>query len=89
MSYENQSIYGGEEIVHSFAHYFSNVYVSSDTFTTIPDSSKFSSALTSDLNLFSVVLNISDVLNEFDTITYKSNPGPDMITSIFFSNCSL
>lgn len=85
MTYENQSICGGEEIVSSFAHYFSNVYVTSDTFTT--DSFTFPSALTSDLNLFSVVLNITDVLNELDTITYKSNPGPDMIPSIFFSNC--
>lgn len=87
MSYENQSISGGEEIVRSFAHYFSNVYVKSDTFTTTPDPSTFSPALTSDFNLFSVVLNTTDVLNELDTITYKSNPGPDMLPSIFFSNC--
>jgi len=85
MTYENQSICGGEEIVSSFAHYFSNVYVTSDTFST--DSFTFPSALTSDLNLFSVILNLTDVLNELDTITYKSNPGPDMIPSIFFSNC--
>jgi len=86
ITYENQSICGGEQIVRSFAHYFANVYVSSDTFSTIPDSSTYSPALTSDLNLFSVVLNITDVLNELDTITFKSNPGPDMIPSIFFSN---
>lgn len=39
MTYENQSICGGEEIVRSFAHYFANVYVSSDIVTTIPDPS--------------------------------------------------
>lgn len=80
-------ISGGQEIVRSFTHYISNVYVNSNTFTTTPDPSSFPPALTSDLNLFSVVLNISDILNELDTITYKSNPGPDMIASIFFSNC--
>ena len=46
MTYENQSICGGEEIIRNFAHYFANVYVSSDTFTTIPVSSTYSPALT-------------------------------------------
>jgi len=85
MSYLNQSINGGEEIVRSFAHYFSNVYVNSDTFSTTPEPSTFPPALTSDLNLFSLILNVvTDVFNELETITYKSNPGPDLIPSLFF-----
>lgn len=33
------------------------------------------------------MLSITDVLNEFDLITAKTSPGPDMILNRFFSEC--
>lgn len=42
----------------------------------------------SQLNLCTLILNATDVLNEIDLLTHhKSNPGPDTIPSIFFINC--
>jgi len=88
ITYNNQLISGGKDIVHSFSKYFSSVYdvptpasaPCHDPNTTSPDFNL------SQLNLCSLVLNATDVLNELDTITHKSNLGPDMIydTEYFF-----
>jgi len=89
MTYNNQLISGGKDIVHSFSKYFSSVY----DFPTPASTSRHDPTTTSpdfnlsQLNLCFLVLNTTDVLNELDTITHKSNPGPDMIPSIFFINC--
>lgn len=85
MTYNNQLINGGKDIVHSFSKYFSSVYDESIQAPASHDSTWNSLDFNlSQSNLCTLILNATDVLIEFDTITHKSNPGPDIIPSIFF-----
>lgn len=88
MTYNSSEISGGNDIVNCFASYFSSVYDNSlNTPTSINKlSSTFSNNIV-DINLHSCTLNITDVLNEFDTINNKTCPGPDMISNLFFIQC--
>lgn len=83
MTYNNQLMSG--RIVHSFSNYFSSVYDVTIPVSTSHDPTTSSPGFNlSQLNLCSLVLNATDVFNEFDMITHKLNPGPDMVPSIFF-----
>lgn len=70
----------GKDIVDCFARYFSNGY---DNNLTMPASSNNSAQV----NLHSCLLSITDGLTEFDFITNKTTPDPDIISNRFFAEC--
>lgn len=84
----NQHISGGDKIFASFSKHFSSIYVNSIN-TTPLNNPALSDSITNhlNLNLFPCVLNATDVLDEWDTFTSKTNPGTNILPSNFFLNC--
>jgi len=88
VSYNNCQLTGGNDIVSGFAHYFSSVYNNNLSIPSSTYHASFPSLNNSaEVNLHSCQISLTDILNEFDLITNKNNPGPDMISNLFFTNC--
>jgi len=84
MYYNSNTISGGDDITNNFAHYFSHVLNIPSHSQSISDSynNSFQSV---DFN--SCRLTLSDVYSALNEITYKTCPGPDKISNIFFMQC--
>jgi hypothetical protein len=81
MYYNSHNISGGTDITNCFTQCFSNVLNIPSVSQTISysNNTNFPSV---DLN--SCMLTLSDVYNALNEITYKTCPGPDKISNIFF-----
>lgn len=82
ISYDNQNFIGGDKVINCFASYFSSTYHKSNI---VKNVSINCVSPCDDLN--SCTLSLSDIYNELSCITNKTSPGPDNISSIFFTEC--
>jgi len=84
MYYNNDNISSGDDITNCFAQHFSSVFNTASTSQTLSDSYN---ANLSSVGFNSCTLTISEVFNELNEISYKTCPGLDLISNIFFMQC--
>lgn len=82
ISYNNQTVTGGDKIAESFANYYSTIYKQLNFMQKPPDDIK---SMKVDLN--TCVITLSDIYDELSTLKSTTCPGPDNIPYAFFTNC--
>lgn len=83
MSFNHKTADNGQEIVDLFSQYFSSVYKD-----IAPTNINFQSNIVQSIDsLNSLHIELLEVFNELDTLSYKNAIGPDGLSPIFLFNC--